>query len=314
MPLSTPVLLLGFNRPDEMRGLIECLRPHAPEHIYIAVDGPREGRPAEADNVARTRAATELIDWPCEVNTLFRDRNLGCGPGVSSAISWFFDNVDAGIILEDDIRPAATFFPFVEELLERYGDDDRVWAVSGNNFVPPEQLSGEASYRFAVIPHIWGWATWRRTWRQYNFDLSGWQRDLGARRLFEAAGRSPAGYAFWWRSFSQVAGNPDTWDFQFTAAAMRQGALTATSNVNLTENVGFGADSTHTVNPPDFLRSPGEVQFPLVHPYTVGVDQRAETWTRRHVCGATYRGVALRGVSLARAKVVSTMGRGRSVT
>ena len=157
--ITEPILLLAFNRPDYLAGLIERLREVQPTRIFIAIDGPREDRPEEASKVQACRDLVGTIDWPCEITTLFQESNLGCGLGVSTAITWFFDNVERGIILEDDLEPDPSFFGYCSELLDRYEQDPRVFAISGCNYVPSaDQGFPDQSYRFSQVAHIWGWA------------------------------------------------------------------------------------------------------------------------------------------------------------
>jgi len=226
------------------------------------------------------------------VETLIREENLGCGRGVSSAISWFFTHVEQGIILEDDIIPAPSFFGFCSTLLDRYRNDDRVFAISGCNFVPPEALSHpDDPYRFSQVPHIWGWATWRRSWRKHQLNIAGWQKDLSPIALWSRAGRSLSGAVYWASTFELLArGKVDTWDGQLVLASMMSGQFTATSNTNLIENIGFGEDATHTVEDRRELQPLGEARFP-VKPVVVELDSRADSWTRRHHFGASWRGI-----------------------
>ena len=72
------------------------------------------------------------IDWPCRIEKLYSDVNQGCRLGVSRAITWFFEQVEEGIILEDDCVPHPDFFYYCTNLLERYRHDTRVWCISGN--------------------------------------------------------------------------------------------------------------------------------------------------------------------------------------
>ena len=120
MATNEPVLLIAFNRPDHLIKVIDRLREVKPSAIYFAVDGARADRLEEKSKVDACRALVAAFDWPCEVKTLFHDTNLGCGLGVSTAITWFFENVERGIILEDDIVPDPSFFPFCSDLLDRY--------------------------------------------------------------------------------------------------------------------------------------------------------------------------------------------------
>jgi hypothetical protein len=301
---TEPLLLIAFNRPDHFEQLIERLRETEPQRIYVAVDGPRPGHPTDTERVLRTRELVSTIDWTDDVHTLIQESNLGCGLGVSTALTWFFDHEERGIILEDDILPRATFFDFCTELLDRYAEDPRVLMVSGCNFVPPDvQSHPELPYRFSRVPHIWGWASWRRSWELFRLDIAGWGAELDARALWRSVDGSPGGFLFWKANFDLMARKEiDTLDYQFTFAGFQHQALTATSNVNLVDNVGWGGDATHTVGRPAFLRESEEISLPMVA-VPVEVDVRADQWTRRYVFGATLSGLAGKTVRYVRQKI-----------
>ena len=304
MTCTEPVLVMAFNRPDHLKVLIERLRIVQPQRIYLAVDGPRESRAGEAEKVADCQQLAAEIDWPCEVQTLFQENNLGCGLGVSTAISWFFEHEERGIILEDDIIPDPSFFPYCAELLERYKVDERVFAISGCNLVPPnDQSHPEQPYRFSQIPHIWGWATWRRSWAQHALDISNWHERLPLVALFKRSGRSLAGTAFWASTFELLARREvDTWDGQLVLAAMASDQLIATSNVNLTLNIGFGIDATHTVKGIPDLRPVEQVRLPVMA-VPVVLDSKADAWTRKNHFGATYHGMITKAAKYLQSRV-----------
>ena len=155
-----PVLFLVFNRPDLARRVFARIREARPAHLFIAADGPRPDHPDDVPACRETRLLAAQVDWPCEVKTLFRDANLGCRAAVSSAITWFFEHVEAGIILEDDCLPDLSFFPFCAELLERYRDDERITTISAMGY-PRAGLCGRHSYFFsgwtASIPPMCPW-------------------------------------------------------------------------------------------------------------------------------------------------------------
>ena len=156
---NTPILFLIFNRPEVTFAVFEQIQKIQPKYLFIAADGPRNYK--ENELCKATRDVVQKIDWDCELKTLFRNENLGCAKNVSSAIKWFFDHVEKGIILEDDCYPDLSFFSFCEELLNYYDNNDRIMAISGFN----AQLGikrTKHSYFFAEIPLVWGWATWRK--------------------------------------------------------------------------------------------------------------------------------------------------------
>ena len=151
--LTTPVLLLTFNRPNVTLRVLKAIREVAPARLYLASDGPRKPEESIVVDQVRTKV-TSGIDWDCDVKTLFRDKNLGCRNAVNSAITWFFDNEERGIILEDDCLPHKTFFLFCEALLEKYALDETIWTISGDNFHRDEG-SKKNSYYFSKYFHYW---------------------------------------------------------------------------------------------------------------------------------------------------------------
>ena len=170
-PLQTAVLFLVFNRLDTTRRVFEAIRKAQPPRLYIAADGARVGKHGEAEKVQAVRDYTmKNIDWKCEVKTLFRDQNLGCKYAVSGGISWFFEQEEQGIILEDDCLPSQSFFWFCEELLERYADDEQIFIITGYN--KQQRWHPEIyDYFFSNFGGIWGWASWRRAWAHFDGDM-----------------------------------------------------------------------------------------------------------------------------------------------
>jgi len=284
---DVPILVLAFNRPERLRALIGRLREVRPTSLFVSVDGPRQNSESDSRLVAEVQQILAEIDWPCDVHTNFRSENLGCGRAVSTGIDWFFRNVDSGIILEDDVLPNPDFFAFCQELLQRYADDERVFAISGCNFAPKEHIEQSASYRFSAITHVWGWATWRRAWETYRYDMHDWRKRLPMRQRWKATGANMGGLIYWTAVFDWMRfGKIDTWDYQWSLAQMAHGGLTATSNVNLTDNVGFAEDATHTSHKPAFIRPSEGMDFPLTHP-EIRQDLTADRWVRSQILQAS---------------------------
>lgn len=246
MSFRTPILFLIFNRPEITQSVFEEIKKQKPKYLYVTADG---ARPNVEEDIEKCKATRKLvidgIDWDCEVKTLFRDENLGCGIAVSEAITWFFENVEQGIILEDDCLPHPSFFAYCETLLERYSDDDEIMSISGNNF-QEGIIRGDGSYYFSSHPHIWGWATWKRSWLKYDFEMKNWQEYKENRLLFKCNGNQEQ-YAYWQCVFQKIYdGEINTWDYQLTFASWFENKLNILPNVNLVKNIGFGNNATHT--------------------------------------------------------------------
>jgi hypothetical protein len=300
---DVPVLLIGFNRPESMRSVINAVRAAAPRSVYFAIDGPRIGSAGDHAKVQATRDLVQEIDWSCEIYTLFREVNLGCAEGVSGAITWFFDHVSEGIILEDDIIPTPDFFPFIIEMLNRYRFDHQVFSVTGSNRIPITVLDSLNQYRFCSVPQVWGWGTWRDRWQTYSLDISGWRKQLPAKKLMATVGGSLPAFVLWSANFDLMARMAvNTWDLQLVYCAMRQGALTVTPNVNLVTNIGWGIDSTHTQEVPPHLQPTGQLTFPL-ESLPVMHDLAMDKWTNKNVYGASVMGLTRQAYRLLRSKL-----------
>lgn len=286
--MDTPVLILAWRRPQALRQVIDAIRPVAPTRLYAACDGPNPNRPGEAEKVAATRDVIEReIDWPCQIERLYSDVNQGCRLGVSRAITWFFEHVEEGIILEDDCVPHSDFFKYCSTLLDRYRYDTRIWCISGNNF-QNDQWRGDGSYYFSRYNHCWGWASWRRCWKHFDADLSQWPalRDSG---LLSTIFDDPIERKYWSRIWEKLLkdGKPDSWAYRWTFTSLASGGLTALPNRNLVMNVGFGDDATHTTGK-SVDTTIGIGIDPFQHPSFVLRDCLADRYTFDHHFGGSW--------------------------
>ncbi len=173
-PYKIPILFLIYNREDLSLRVLDAIRKVKPTALYISADGYKPELLNDEANCNKTRdAVVKSIDWECNVKTMFNDRNLGCRNSVEKAINWFFDNVEAGIILEDDCLPNESFFVYCETLLEKYVDNNSIMHIGSVNYTN-SIFPKKNSYYFSRYPDIWGWATWKRSWKQYlgNMDSS----------------------------------------------------------------------------------------------------------------------------------------------
>jgi hypothetical protein len=274
---NTPVLFIIFNRPDTTQLVFDAIRRVKPKQFFVAADGPRRDRPEDKGKCEAARKIIGQVDWDCKIRTLLRDENLGCGRAESSAMTWFFENVEEGIILEDDCLPDQSFFYYAESLLKKYKNDERVMMISGNNFQGGVKRGG-GDYYFSRLPHSWGWATWRRVWKQYDFDVKDFPEFL-KRKTIEKIFEKKEIQEFWLEKIEEVYTHRlDTWDYQLFEAIWKNNGLCISPNVNLISNVGFGPDATHTLVGSSVVANvPSQsLLLPLAHPSKIAVDKDAD--------------------------------------
>jgi hypothetical protein len=245
---KSAVLFIVFNRPDTTKQVFDQIRRAQPKRLYITADGPRINRVGEDLKCAETKALVLAgIDWDCEVKTLFREQNVGPKEAISSAIDWFFENETEGIILEHDCLPADSFFTFCDTLLEKYRFDQRIWLISGSNLLKGKKW-GEASYYFSHLTNGWGWATWKRSWKDYDKNLSMYNEDEVKEQL-QKIFDDPFIVDCWVKIFSDTkSGKIDTWDYQAGFAHFFNNCLNIIPNNNLVSNIGFGKYAENTTD------------------------------------------------------------------
>lgn len=245
---NTPILLLLFNRLETTKKVVDRIKEVRPNILFLAADGPRSGIAGEAERCEQVRRLVlDSIDWPCEVKTLFRDNNLGCGKAVSEALTWFFQHVEYGIILEDDTLPGLDFFPFQEFCLKKYKFDDRIFSVNGCSLGYHNKSGDYGATRYF---NMWGWGTWRRsielvktTWSKPTLDKVGLQKNLFLGFFYN----NRLWFDHWYKIFIRVKnGDIDTWDYQFIYTALVANKLSIRPNRNLVINLGYGVQATHT--------------------------------------------------------------------
>jgi len=244
--VKSPILFLIFNRPKETQVLFNAIRLAKPSKLYVAADGPRENGKDEVV-CSETKNILNQIDWDCELITLFREQNLGCGKAVSSAITWFFENEEEGIILEDDCLPSIDFFRFSDTMLEKYREDDRIGHICGCNF-QDSLKRGNGDYYFSKLTHVWGWASWRRVWKKYDFQMSHLEKAIES-DVLSSLTSNKIYKEILYNAFNRTKkGEINTWDYQYLFLNQINNRLSVIPNYNMISNIGFNSDGTHTFN------------------------------------------------------------------
>ncbi len=266
--LDTPVALIFFNRPECTRRVLQRVREVRPEKMYLIADAPRKSVPEDEVKCKKVRCIVdELIDWPCEIYKNYAESNLGCRMRPATGISWVFEHEESAIILEDDCLPDLSFFIFSREMLEKYRTTADVMLVSGTNssqFTPPAQ----ASYFFSRYSQTWGWATWRRAWGKYDIHLNSW-KDVKNSKAWKDANIDPSAKIFFESKLDEIVHEGlDAWDYGWSFTLAINGGKSIIPAVNLIENIGFGKEATHTLNPTYNLFSPKSESLcpPYTHP------------------------------------------------
>ena len=265
--MNTPVVFIIFKRIYTTKKVLKHLSSYKPNKLYLVADGPKTIDDNNKCSEVR-KFVEDNIDWDCELIKVYSDTNLGCAKRVQTGLDHVFEIEEKAIILEDDTLPDPSFFNFCEELLERYKDDKRVAHISGCN-LHSNAVNFKESYCFSSIVNIWGWATWKRAWINYDINMPSWDNEdkesfisnwcpdrkslEGIRKMFDLHCNNE---------------DPGTWDYQWTYACWKMNGLSLVPARNLVSNIGIGPDATHTKSKKQVTLYPKKMEsisFPLKH-------------------------------------------------
>ena len=276
--MNTAIAFIVYKRPDTTKRVFETIRQARPSRLYLIADGPKT-----PDLEARCREVRQIvengIDWDCELRPVYSDKNLGLAKRVQTGLDEVFSHEKAAIILEDDTLPNDSFFRFCEELLELYKHDEKVGHISGCN-LHPEAFHANSTYCFSSIINIWGWATWRRSWKDYDLKMSKWvdqnKDELLSNWCITKNHKKHTKEMFDLHCNNE---NPWSWDFQWNFSCWAKGSLSIIPCVNLVSNLGIRPDASNTkalIKIPLFPKKTSSINK-IIHPPEVSKDTRFDS-------------------------------------
>ena len=275
-----PILLITFNRPEHTRRVLSAIIEAHPQDLFVFQDGIRMNHSLDVGNCKRVRAVIDsmVAETGIHIHTYFPDHNLGCGPGPAAAITWFFDNVTQGIILEDDAVPHPDFFSYAEQLLNRYKNEASVRAIGSMNV--DTQKWGDGSFYFSMMNrNLCAWATWRRAWESFDINL----KNISRRDLRQALKQYECGVlerTYWCDRLDEVHKNccdGKSWDMQFFMSIWLNNGKGIIPNVNLSSNIGTVEEATHAMAKGNLIDNvPTAPILPLTYPSSENIQNEAD--------------------------------------
>lgn len=263
--LEVPVLFCTFKRLDTAKQVFEQIRKVKPQKLYLVSDAARPEVDGEQEKVQAVHDYVEShIDWECEVFRNYATTNMGCGRRIYSGINWIFEAEEQAIILEDDCVPQEGFFEYCQKMLAYYQNDEEILMIGGNNPIAHLYDNGK-DYIFSHVPFMWGWATWKRAWKLYDYEMKSWKAEKKSQKVKNAFPLKRA-YQFYAAHFDSLSTGKynDVWDYQFMYTGISHEMLCILPSKSYVQNIGFIEESTHTKNAPKWICAEASpVEFPL---------------------------------------------------
>lgn len=280
LQLDVPVLLIFFCRSDVFQQVFDCVKRAKPKKLYLYQDGAREGNSNDIIGIQKCREIAADIDWECEVHHYFQEKNVGCDPSEYIAQKWMFDQEEMGIVLEDDDVVSDSFFPFCQELLVKYKDDERINIICGMNHFGTYDKP-RADYFFTTTGAITGWASWKRVIDSWDPDCSYFEDPYLMDCLKSILGKKYETCRTTWHK-QKLTGKAH-YEGLLGASTFLNNRLNIVPTKNMVKNIGLTDDATHSfVNtiyqlPRNvrciFFAKTYEYEFPLKHPRYVVNDE-----------------------------------------
>lgn len=271
--MKSPVLLIIFKRPQTTKKVLESLSKVKPSRLYVAMNAPRDNVKGELEKCLETRKLINTINWQCNIQTLIRNNNLECGESIKTAIDWFFENEEEGIILEDDIVPDMDFYDYCDYMLEKYRNSDLIQQITGWNYLNKNKnINYKYSYYYSCITSSWGWCTWKKIWIDFDVSMKGIVWNNIKEKLIKKGfpSYSIRYYKYIFDRVKEEIYGLNTWDYQFLFNMIDKDRYSISPTYNMINNVGFGKDATHTTKNGFKIDNKYQPIFPLIEPNVIG--------------------------------------------
>ena len=274
-----PVLVLAFNRPDRLQVSLNSLMNSDPSRVYVNVDGPREGIPADVEGVAECIRVARAVTTGAELHLRTHDVNKGLGDGARSAISWFFDNEERGMILEDDIVISPHSLNLAGALLDEFSDAETVGSISLFSAVPQRLIQdARATYRHSRMPPSWFWGSWRNRWDQLITDFRAW-RDLFSESYLAEVGGSRFSSLYTGFCDADVGVEDVNWEGAWIGTHFAHKWTCVVTNHTYCIHTGYSDTATHLSEQPSWQPVSFEAWDGILeHPASQTVDRKADHW------------------------------------
>jgi len=238
-----PICLFAFNRPDHTARTLRALAasPLAERSVLVAyLDGARTQD--EKQRVAETRKVIESQTGFASVILNARDENAGLARSIQDGVTATMKAYGKAIVVEDDIVTSPAFLAYMNNALDRYKDEPRVWHISGYNEDLPALLDrrGAVFWRFMSC---WGWASWADRWQYFERNPENLAHQFTEEEIdrFNLDGAEN----LWGQVLGNVNGDLRTWAIFWYATIFKHDGLCLSPCQSFAENIGLDGSGTH---------------------------------------------------------------------
>ena len=155
-----PIVLFVYDRPFHTKQTIEALQKNqlaSLSELFIYSDDAKNY--GSQDNVDEVREYIYKIGGFKKVTIIKREKNWGLANSIIDGVTQIVNKYGKIIVLEDDLVTSKYFLTFMNNALEFYKYEERVWHICGWNY--PINFDGLDDVFLSRLMNCWGWGTWK---------------------------------------------------------------------------------------------------------------------------------------------------------
>lgn len=242
-----PVILMTYARPEHTKKTLDALAKNTSavdSELYIFCDGPKNEKSIENNKLVRDIILEEEKKQRFkEVHVSISKENRGLANSIISSATEIINKYGKCILLEDDLITSPYFLTYMNECLNYYQFDERIWAVSGFSF-PLKALESyphDVYLSYRASSH--GWATWKDRWETIDWEVKDFaklEKSFARRRKFNRGGND-----LFRMLRHQMRGERDSWAIRFCYEQSKQDRFAIYPIYSLVHNIGFDGSGTH---------------------------------------------------------------------
>lgn len=188
-----PIILFAFNRSDALRNTVQSLLQNKEAKVsdlYVFVDGPRSNKPGEEIKIKEVQKYVESIEGFRSLHYTFSEKNKGLGDSIIAGVSQIINQYGKAIVLEDDLVFARNFLSYMNQGLDRYAKEEKVFSICGYSNKVKVPSKYEYDSYFCTRSSSWGWGTWADRWNSVDWELKEWDHYSKMAKAFNKWGGS----------------------------------------------------------------------------------------------------------------------------
>lgn len=253
--MTAPIAVFAYNRAEHVKMTLEALAKNdlaVDSDLFIFCDGAKNGASPEA--IAKVEKTREVIDAFAKehkdafksIDVVKKEANAGLAASIIAGATELLEKFGRIIVLEDDLITAKDFLSYMNEALDYYEKNEKVWSISGYTF--PLKSFEKYPHDVYASPRgcSWGWGTWKDRFMKVDWKVSDYQefiKDAKAVKHFNEGGVDMANMLA-----SQMAGKINSWAIRWCYAESRNHMFTIYPKESRIRNAGVDGSGTHCVD------------------------------------------------------------------